>query len=87
MKPWRDDQLSPLLAGGINAQEWGIQAFAGRDVGLRDARDPGIFHAAQEAGVVVMTKKRDCIRLLDEQALRRRRSGMPSTAGSMLKAQ
>jgi hypothetical protein len=38
MKLWQDAQLPPLLAGWINAQEWGIQAFAvGRDVGRRDA--------------------------------------------------
>jgi hypothetical protein len=26
MKPWLDAQLPPLLAGWINAQEWGLQA-------------------------------------------------------------
>jgi predicted nuclease of predicted toxin-antitoxin system len=67
MKLWLDAQLPPLLAGSINAQGWGIQAFAVRDVGLRDASDPLIFRAAREAGVVVMTKDRDFIRLLDEQ--------------------
>jgi predicted nuclease of predicted toxin-antitoxin system len=38
-----------------------------RDVGMRDASDPVIFQAARDAGVVVMTKDRDFIRLLDEQ--------------------
>ncbi len=37
MKLWLDAQLPPLLAGWISAQGWGIQAFAVRDVGLRDA--------------------------------------------------
>ncbi|MFZ9754369.1 MAG: DUF5615 family PIN-like protein [Cyanobium sp.] len=67
MKLWLDAQLPPLLASWINAQEWGIQAFAVRDVGLRDASDPDIFRAARKAGVVVMTKDRDFIRLLEEQ--------------------
>jgi predicted nuclease of predicted toxin-antitoxin system len=67
MKLWLDAQLPPLLASWINAQEWGIQAVAVRDVGLRDASDPDIFRAAREAGVVVMTKDRDFIRLLEEQ--------------------
>lgn len=67
MKLWQDAQLPPLLASWINAQEWGIQACAVRDVGLRDASDPDIFRAAREAGVVVMTKDRDFIRLLEEQ--------------------
>ena len=67
MRLWLDAQLPPLLADWINAQVWGIQAFAVRDVGLRDASDPEIFRAAREAGVVVMTKDRDFIRLLEEQ--------------------
>ncbi len=67
MKLWLDAQLPPLLASWINAQAWGIQACAVRDVGLRDASDPDIFRAAREAGVVVMTKDRDFIRLLEEQ--------------------
>jgi len=61
MKLWLDAQLPPLLAGWIDAQGWGIQVFAVRDVGLRDASDPLIFRAAREAGVVVMTKDRDFI--------------------------
>lgn len=67
MTLWLDAQLPPLLADWINAQGWGIQAFAVRDLGLRDATDPVIFRSAQKAGIVVMTKDRDFIRLLDEQ--------------------
>ena len=67
MTLWLDAQLPPLLAGWINAQGWGLHAVAVRDVGMRDASDPVIFHAARDAGVVVMTKDRDFIRLLDEQ--------------------
>jgi predicted nuclease of predicted toxin-antitoxin system len=66
MKLWLDAQLPPLRASWINEQEWGIQAFAVRDVGRRAARHPVIFRAAQEAGVVVMSKERNRVRLLDE---------------------
>ena len=52
MRLWLDAQLPPLLAGWINAQGWGIQAVAVRDLGLREASDPVIF---------------SFIRLLDEQ--------------------
>ena len=67
MKLWLNAQLPPLLASWIQAQEWGIQAYAFRDVGRRAARHPVIFRAAQEAWVVVLTKERDNVRLLDEQ--------------------
>ena len=67
MRLWLDAQLPPLLAGWINGQGLGIQAVAVRDLGLRQASDPLIVQAAREAGVVVMTKDRDFIRLLDEQ--------------------
>ena len=61
MKLWLDAQLPPLLASWINAQGWGLQGFAVRDVGLRDASDPDILRAAREAGVVVMTKDRSVL--------------------------
>lgn len=67
MKLWLDAQLPPLLARWINEQRWALQAIAVRDVGMRDASDPEIFRAARNAGVVVMTKDRDFMRLLDEQ--------------------
>ena len=61
---WLDAQLPPLLANWINGQSWNIKAIAVRDLALRDARDSKIFQAAREAGVVVMTKDRDFMRLL-----------------------
>lgn len=36
-----------------------------RDLGLRDAEDTDIFAAAQRAGVIVMTKDRDFVELLE----------------------
>ena len=67
MKLWLDAQLPPWLARWINEQRWTLQASAVRAVGMRDASDPEIFRAARDAGVVVMTKDRDFMRLLDEQ--------------------
>lgn len=42
-----------------------VDAYPVRDLGLRDADDPDIFMAARRAGVVVMTKDRDFVELLE----------------------
>lgn len=60
---WLDAQLSPALAPWIQEQ-FGISCFAVRDLGLRDAEDPVIFHQAKEADAIVMTKDRDFVELL-----------------------
>jgi predicted nuclease of predicted toxin-antitoxin system len=61
---WVDAQLSPALAPWIAAQ-FGVQALALRDLGLRDASDHQIFVAAQQHGVVVISKDRDFVELLE----------------------
>src|SRR5215210_1946871 len=61
---WIDAQLSPALAPWL-AAHFPLAAQAVREVGLRDATDPDIFHAARSAGVAVMTKDRDFLDLLD----------------------
>jgi predicted nuclease of predicted toxin-antitoxin system len=61
---WVDAQLSPALASWISAQ-FGVQALALRDLGLRDASDHQIFVAAQQLGVVVISKDRDFVELLE----------------------
>ena len=43
-----------------------IDTHAVRDLGLRDAKDPVIFKAARDAGVVIMSKDED-FRLLVER--------------------
>ena len=53
MTIWVDAQLSPALARWIS-ESLGIQAHAVRDLGLRNAKDPEIFHAARQEGIVVM---------------------------------
>ena len=86
MKFWLDAQLSPKLGGWLNAT-FPVEAYALRDLGLRDSEDKDIFLAAKQAKAVVMTKDIDFINLLD-------RYGMPpqiiwitcgSTSNSYLK--
>jgi predicted nuclease of predicted toxin-antitoxin system len=62
---WIDAQLSPNLARWLTS-EFGVEAKAVRDLGLRDARDREIFLAAREAGVVMVTKDRDFVLLLEQ---------------------
>ncbi len=61
---WLDAQLSPHLAPWIRA-EFAIDALHIRDLSLRDAEDPTIFHRAREANAAVVTKDRDFISLLE----------------------
>jgi len=65
MTLWLDAQLSPSLAVWI-AGEFGIQAVAVRDLGLRDAGDVEIFMAARAANAVVLTKDADFSYLLSQ---------------------
>ena len=67
MKLWLAVQLPQLLAPWISEPPFGIDALAVRELGLRDASDRQIFQQARAEQVVVMTKDRDFIRLLDEQ--------------------
>lgn len=61
---WLDAQLSPALARWIN-DTFGVVTQAVRDLGLREAKDLVIFHAAREAGAVVMSKDSDFVLLLE----------------------
>ena len=61
---WLDAHLSPALALWMTSTQ-GIEAFAVRDLGLRDAKDQEIFLAAREAGAIVMTKDSDFVAILD----------------------
>ena len=67
MKPdtlWIDAQLSPSLALWMRTQ-FPIEAFALRDLGLRDAEDEAIFIAAKDQHAIVMTKDADFLILLE----------------------
>ena len=61
---WIDAQLSPALAPWLS-DTFGVTAHAVRDLGLRDAKDLPIFHAAREAGAVIMSKDSDFVLLLE----------------------
>ncbi len=62
---WIDAQLSPYLAQWLSS-EFDVEARPVRDLSLRDAKDREIFLAAQEAGVVVLTKDSDFVLLLEQ---------------------
>lgn len=55
---WLDAHLSPQLARWIK-DTFGVECAHVRDLGLRHAKDPEIFHRAREAKAVVMSKDED----------------------------
>lgn len=63
---WIDAQLSPALAPWMTDQ-FGVEAFSLKWLGLRDARDEVIFAAASVAGAVVMTKDVDFVNLVERR--------------------
>lgn len=63
MKFWVDAQLPPLLAAWLAAQ-FDVEAFSLRALGLRDAADAAIFLAAQQQGIVIISKDSDFVELV-----------------------
>jgi len=64
MKIWIDAQLSPALSIWIR-KAFDVEAIAIKDLGLRDATDRQIFHAARAVdGVVVLTKDSDFVTMV-----------------------
>lgn len=61
---WVDAQLPPTLASWLG-RRFQLEAYAVRDLNLRDAEDTAIFAAAREAGAVVLTKDADFVALLE----------------------
>ena len=61
---WIDAQLSPALAPWL-AEEFGIQAFSARHLGLVPAKDREIFEAARNANAVVLSKDADFVLWLE----------------------
>ena len=61
---WIDAQLSPALAPWLSSN-FNVSAVSMRDLGLRDATDHQIFLAARKAGVTVITKDSDFVRMLE----------------------
>ncbi|GET43261.1 DUF5615 family PIN-like protein [Microseira wollei] len=65
MTIWLKAHLSPAIATWITAT-FGITAIAVGDLGLRESEDPDIFEVAKAAGgVIVMTKDRDFVELVE----------------------
>jgi predicted nuclease of predicted toxin-antitoxin system len=62
---WLDAHLSPALAAWLTAH-CDVVCTSVRDLGLRDAGDRQTFMAARDAGVVVVTKDADFVRLLEQ---------------------
>jgi predicted nuclease of predicted toxin-antitoxin system len=60
---WVDAHISPRLCPRIQKQ-FTVEATHVRDLGLREAEDPEIFHRAREAEVVVFTKDDDFVELV-----------------------
>lgn len=63
MKFWIDAQLPPLLAAWLSEQ-FNVEAFSMRALGLRDATDAAIFQAAQQQGIVIISKDSDFVELV-----------------------
>ena len=61
---WVDAQLPPAIAAWIT-ENHGVTAVAVRDLGLRDATDQEIFTAAQAQRIIVLTKDRDFVHLVE----------------------
>jgi predicted nuclease of predicted toxin-antitoxin system len=61
---WIDAQLAPALAPWLT-ETFGLEAYSARFLGLQAAKDPVIFAAARSAGVVVLTKDQDFVRLVE----------------------
>jgi len=64
LKLWLDAHVSFRLAPWLEA-EFGVQVEAVRDLGLRHAKDLPIFEAARQASVVMVTKDRDFVDLVE----------------------
>jgi predicted nuclease of predicted toxin-antitoxin system len=64
MTIWIDAHLSPAIATWIKSQ-FGIEAVALRDLGLRDAEDLEIFETAKAQKAIVMTKDSDFVDLVE----------------------
>lgn len=63
MKVWVDAQLPPTLANWLS-DTFSVEAYALRDLSLRDAKDIEIFEAARSESAVILTKDSDFVDLV-----------------------
>ncbi|NOU20897.1 MAG: DUF5615 family PIN-like protein [Methyloglobulus sp.] len=60
---WIDAQLPPLLASWLS-ETFNVEAYALRDLQLRDAEDLEIFQAAGQKNAVIISKDSDFVELV-----------------------
>jgi predicted nuclease of predicted toxin-antitoxin system len=60
---WVDAQLPPQLADWLS-WTFKVEAFALRDLNLRDAEDEVIFRQAQQPGIVLISKDSDFVEMV-----------------------
>jgi predicted nuclease of predicted toxin-antitoxin system len=60
---WLDAHLSPRVARWLR-EDFGHDAQALREIGLRDAEDEEIFERARAADAIVLTKDKDFVDLV-----------------------
>ncbi|MEQ1558501.1 MAG: DUF5615 family PIN-like protein [Methyloglobulus sp.] len=60
---WIDAQLPPLLASWLS-ETFDVEAYALRDLQLRDAEDLEIFQAARQINAVIISKDSDFVELV-----------------------
>jgi predicted nuclease of predicted toxin-antitoxin system len=60
---WLDAQLPPALAPWLQ-ENYGVTAFALRELGLRNADDAQIFNEAKKRGCVLISKDSDFVGLV-----------------------
>jgi predicted nuclease of predicted toxin-antitoxin system len=65
MTLWIDAQLSPYIALWVNENFPELRAQSLRSLNLRDANDYGIFQQARKAGVTLMSKDQDFVKLIE----------------------
>lgn len=63
---WVDAQLPPNLADWLR-WTFKVEAYALRELGLRDANDLDIFERAKQEGIVLISKDSDFVELLLRQ--------------------
>ncbi len=68
MKFWVDAQLPPTLALWL-VEQHSVEAYALRDLGMRDATDAEIFSAARQASIVVISKDSDFVDLVSRHGV------------------
>lgn len=64
MKVWLDAHLSPAIAKFLN-EEFNVEAYSLRGLGLRNCEDDELFNKAKKEDVIFVTKDEDFLDLLD----------------------